>query len=65
MHSRMKRDIWLDNVKNLRRYILRYTVANPTSSRNVASHWLAFGFTQLTELVVLYKQYIFSIEKNE
>ena len=63
MHSRMKRDVWLDNVKNLRRYILRYTVANPTSSHNVASHWLAFGFTQLTALVVLCKQNIFSIEK--
>ena len=39
MHLCMQRDIWLDNVKNLRRYILRYTVGNPTSSRNVASHW--------------------------
>ena len=56
------RDVWLDNVKNLQRYILRYTVANPTSSRNIAS-WLAFGFTQLTTLVVLCKYYIFSKEK--
>ena len=55
MHLRMQRDVWLDNVKNLQRYILRYTVWNPTSSCYVASHWLAFGFTQLTALVALCK----------
>ena len=54
--------VWLDNEKNLRWYILRYTVGNPTSSHD-ASHWLAFGFTQLTALVALCKYYIFSIEK--
>ena len=36
----MQRDVWLDNVINLRQYILRYTVGNPTSLRNVAFHWL-------------------------
>ena len=55
MHLRVQRDILLDKVKNLRRYILRCTVGNPTSSRNIASHWLAFGFTQLTALVALCK----------
>ena len=44
-----------DNVINLRQYILQYNVANPTSLRNVAFHWLtseymllAIGFMQLT-----------------
>ena len=36
MHLQMQRDVWLDNVINLRHYILRYTVGNPTSLRNVA-----------------------------
>ena len=43
-----------DNVINLRQYILRYTVADPTSLRNVVCHWLtseymhlASGFMQL------------------
>ena len=31
MHLQMKRDVWLDNVKNLRQYILRYIVGGPTS----------------------------------
>ena len=31
MHLRMQRDFWLDNIKNLRQYILRYTVGAPTS----------------------------------
>ena len=35
MHLHMYCDVWLDNVKNLWRYILRYTVRNPTSSRNM------------------------------
>ena len=26
MHLQMQRDVWLDNVINLRQYILRYTV---------------------------------------
>ena len=54
MHLQMQRDIWLDNVINLRQYILRYTVSNPTSLRNVTFHWftseymqLASGFMQL------------------
>ena len=47
MHSQMQRDVWLDNVINLRQYILRYTVWNPTSLRNVAFHWLASEYTQL------------------
>ena len=55
MHLQMQRDVWLDNVINLRQYILRYTVGNPTSLRNVAFYWLtseymqlASGFMQLT-----------------
>ena len=36
MHLQMQRDVCLDNVIYLRQYILRYTVANPTSLRNVA-----------------------------
>ena len=55
MHLQMQRDVWLDNVINLRQYILRYTAGNPTSLRNVAFHWLtseymqlASGFMQLT-----------------
>ena len=54
MHMQMQRDVLLDNVINLRQYILRYTVANLTSFRNVAFHWLiseymqpASGFMQL------------------
>ena len=54
MHFQMQRDVWLDNVINLRQYILWYTVANSTSLRNIAFHWLtsehmqlASGFMQL------------------
>ena len=59
MHLQMQRGVWLDNVINLRQYILRYTVGNPTSLRNVAFHWLtseymqlASGFMQLASLDV-------------
>ena len=47
MHLQMQRDVWLDNVINLRQFILRYTVENPTSSRNVAFHWLTSEYMQL------------------
>ena len=49
MHLQIKRDIWLDNATNLRQYILRYTVGNPTSLRNVAFRWLisVYMFMQL------------------
>ena len=47
MHLQMQRDVWLDNVINLRPYILRYTVGNPTSLRNVAFYWLASEYMQL------------------
>ena len=54
MHLQMQRDAWLDNVINLRQYILQYTVENQTSLRNVAFHLLtsenmqlASGFMQL------------------
>ena len=43
----MQRDAWLDNVINLRQYILRYTVGNPTSLRYVAFHWLTSEYMQL------------------
>ena len=44
----MQWDVWLENVINLQQYILRYTVANPTSLRNVAFHWLTSKNMQLT-----------------
>ena len=47
MHLQMQRDVCLDNVINLRQYILRYTVGNPTSLRNVAFHWLTSEYMQL------------------
>ena len=47
MHLQMQRDVWLDNVINLQQYILRYTVGNPTSWRNVAFHWLTSEYMQL------------------
>ena len=47
MHMQMQRDILLDNVINLRQYILLYTVANPTSLCNVAFHWLTSGLMKL------------------
>ena len=47
MHLQMQRDVWLDNVINLRQYILRFTVGNPTSLRNVAFHWLTSVYMQL------------------
>ena len=57
MHLQMQRDVCLDNLINLRQFILRYTVGNPTSLRNVSFHWLtseymqlASGFMQLTPL---------------
>ena len=37
----------MDNVINLRQYILRYTVGNQTSLRNVAFHWLTSEYMQL------------------
>ena len=43
----MQRDVWLDNVINLRQYILQYTVGNPTSLRNVAFHWLIIEYMKL------------------
>ena len=43
----MQRDVLLDNVINLRQYILRYTVGNPTSLRNGAFHWLTSEYMQL------------------
>ena len=54
MHLHKQRDD-NDNVINFRQYILQYNVANQTSLRNVAFHWLtseymqlAIGFMQLT-----------------
>ena len=47
MHLQMQRDVWSDNVINLKQYILWYTVANPTSLRNVAFHWLTSEYMQL------------------
>ena len=35
MHLQMQHNVWLDNIINSRQYILRYTVGNPTSLRNV------------------------------
>ena len=61
MHLQMQHDVWLDNVINLRQYILRYTVGNPTSLRNVAFHWLTSGFMQLVSLDVGRKKYNFTV----
>ena len=47
MHLQMQRDVWLDKVINMWQYILRYTVENPTSLRNVAFHWLTSEYMQL------------------
>ena len=47
MHLQVQRDVWLDNVIHLRQYILRYTVGNQTSLRNVAFHWLKSEYMQL------------------
>ena len=47
MHLQMQRDVWLDYVINFRQYILRYTVRNPTSLRNVAFRWLTSEYMQL------------------
>ena len=33
-YSNAQRDFWLDNVKNLRQYILRYTAGNISTSLN-------------------------------
>ena len=52
MHLQMQRDVWLDNVINLRQYILRYTVGNPTSLRNVAFHWLTSEYMQLASCLM-------------
>ena len=47
MHMQMERDVWLDNIINLRQYILWYTFANSTSLRNVAFYWLTSAYMQL------------------
>ena len=47
MHLQMQRNVRLDNIINLRQYILRYNVGNPTSLRNVAFHWLTSEYMQL------------------
>ena len=62
MHMRMQRDVWLDNIINLRQYILRYTVGNPTSLRNVAFHWLTSEYMQLAgEGRIGATKYIFTV----
>ena len=43
----MQRHVWLDNVINMRQYILRYTVGSPMSLRNVAFHWVTSEYMQL------------------
>ena len=47
MHLQMQHDVWLDNVINLRQYILQYTVGNSTSLHNVVFHWLTTEYMQL------------------
>ena len=69
MHLQLQRDVGFDNVINLRQYILRYTVGNPTSLCNVAFHWLtseymqlASGFIQLaTAERIAATKYIFTV----
>ena len=50
MHLQMQRDVWLDNIINLRQYILRYTVKNPTSLCNVAFHRMTSEYMQVCKL---------------
>ena len=57
MHLRIQCDVWLDNVKNLRQYILRFTVGYPMSLGNVTFHWLTSGSTLLTVLLCCAQQY--------
>ena len=47
MHLQMQRDVWLDNIINLRQCILRYTVTNLTSLHNVTFHSLISEYMQL------------------
>ena len=47
MHLQMQCNVRLDNIINLQQYILQYTVANPTSLRNVAFNWLTSEYMQL------------------
>ena len=47
MHLQMQHDVLLDNVINLRQYILRYTVGNSASLRSIAFHWLTSEYMQL------------------
>ena len=47
MLLQMQREVWLDNVINLRQYILQYTAGNPMSLCNVAFHWLTSEYMQL------------------
>ena len=47
MHLQMQHNVWLDNVINLQQYMLRYTVENPTSLRNIAFHWFTSEYMQL------------------
>ena len=73
MHLQKQRNIRLDSVINLRQYILRYTVANPTSLCNVAFHWLtseymqlASGFMQLAAAGCIgATKYLFAVFLNE
>ena len=47
MHLQMQRDVWLDNVINLRQYILWYIDAYPGLLHNFAFHWLTSEYMQM------------------
>ena len=46
----------------MKQYIMRYSIANPTSLCNVAPSRLASGFTLLKALAIGAKQYTLKVE---
>ena len=62
MHLRIQRDVRLNNVKHLRQYNLRYTVANLASLLNVASDGLMSSFTLVGALAIGAKKYTLKCE---
>ena len=52
MHLQMQRDVYLDNIINLRQYTLRYTVAYSMLLRNVAFHWVKSEYMLIWYIVI-------------
>ena len=53
MHLRMWHNVWLDYVRNLRQYILRYTFRNSTSWAKSLVIGQRSEYTSLTQLMFL------------